>query len=411
VESGPRHARDRSRAHAVVGTRVLRGAAALLCALAATGAATPAPVAPFTIDVIASSTGPGAFFGQQTIAGVKAYENAANAAGGIHGQPIHFEIHDDESQPRVAVELENAVLAKHPAIFLGGTVQATCNALGALAARSTVMYCLSPGLIPEPRSYVFAASLSLYHLVPALFRFVRTSGHQRVGLLVTTDATGQRSDQLIDYVFKLPEFKSLAIAGYEHFNDADISVSAQVARIKAADPQFLYVSAAGSPFQTVLHGILDGGLANIPIITSASNMTDRLLAPYAKTPPAQLLFNGPPFWGSASGGDPRLRAAIAEYRAAYQRLGAEETPNDDYGWDPAKIVVDALRHLGTSATAAQIHDYIESLHDFPGIGGMYDFRSGDNHGLGDDATIILQWDPVKSIFFPVSAPGGVAFRK
>ena len=393
----------------MVGTRYLRAAAALLCALAVT-AATPPP-APFVIDVIASSTGAGAFFGQETINGVKAYEAAANASGGIHGQPVHFEFHDDESQPRVAVELESQILAKHPAIFLGGTVQATCNALAPAAARTAVMYCLSPGLIPEPRSYVFAASTSLYHLVPALFRFIRTSGKQRVGLLVTTNATGQRSDQLIDYTFKLPEFKSLTIAGYEHFNDADISVSAQIARLKAADPQFLYVSAAGSPFQTVLHGILEGGLGAVPIITSASNMTDRLLAPYAKTPPAQLLFNGPPFWGSATGGDPRLRAAIAEYRATFQRIGLEQSPDDHYGWDPAKIVVDALRHLGTGATAAQIHDYIENLHDFPGIGGMYDFRSGDNHGLGDDATIILQWDPVKSVFFPVSAPGGVAFRK
>jgi branched-chain amino acid transport system substrate-binding protein len=396
----------------VVGAKLARAAAgALLCVLAASAAASPAPVEPFTIDVIASETGAGAFFGQQTIDGLKAYENAANASGGIRGVPVHFEVHDDESQPRVAVELENAVLAKHPAIFLGGTVQATCNALAPLAAHTTVMYCLSPGLIPEPRGYVFAASTSLYHLVPALFRFVRTSGHQRVGLLVTTDATGQRSDQLIDYTLKLPENKSLVVAGYEHFSDSDISVAAQIARIKAADPQFLYVSAAGSPFQMVLHGIMDGGLANIPIITSASNMTDRLLAPWAKNPPAQLLFNGPPFWGSRTGSDPRLRASIAEYRATFERMGAEETPNDDYGWDPAKIVVDALRHLGTSATAAQLHDYIENLRDFPGIGGMYDFRSGDNHGLGDDATIILQWDPVKSVFFPVSAPAGVAFRK
>lgn len=396
----------------MVGRKLARTAAiAVLCVFAASTAATPAPVEPFTIDVIASETGAGAFFGQQTVDGLKAYESAANASGGIHGVPVHFEVHDDESQPRISVELANAILAKHPAVFLGGTVQATCNALAPLAARSTVMYCLSPGLIPEPRGYVFAASTSLYHLVPALFRFIRTSGHQRVGLLVTTDATGQRSDQLVDYTLKLPENKSLVVAGYEHFSDSDISVAAQIARIKAANPQFLYVSAAGSPFQMVLHGIMDGGLGNIPIITSASNMTERLLAPWAKNPPAQLLFNGPPFWGTATGSDPRLKAAIAEYRATFARLGTEETPDDDYGWDPAKIVIDALRHLGTSATAAQIHDYIENMHGFPGIGGVYDFRSGDNHGLGDDATIILQWDPAKGIFFPVSAPAGIAFRK
>jgi ABC-type branched-subunit amino acid transport system substrate-binding protein len=139
-------------------------------------------------------------------------------------------------------------------------------------------------------------------------------------------------------------------------------------------------------------------------------MTDKLLAPWAKTPPAQLVFNGPPFWGAADP-DRRLKGAIAEYRATYVRAGQAQTPNDDYGWDPAKITIAAFRALGTSATAAQIHDYIENLHDFAGIGGLYDFRSGDQHGLGDDATVILQWDPAKMIFYPVSGPAGIANRK
>ncbi len=107
------------------------------------------------------------------------------------------------------------------------------------------MYCMSPGLIPEPHGYVFASSASLQHIVPALFRYVRTSGHVRVGLLVTTDATGQRSDKLIDYTLHLDENKPLVVAAYEHFSDNDISVAAQIAHIKANNPQFLYVSAAG----------------------------------------------------------------------------------------------------------------------------------------------------------------------
>jgi hypothetical protein len=173
----------------------------------------------------------------------------------------------------------------------------------------------------------------------------------------------------------------------------------------------LYVSASGTPFQTILRGILDAGMGKLPIVTSAANMESGLLAPWAKTPPDQLTFNGPRFWGTVTDPDPRVRAAIASYHAAFKRVGAEPTPNDEFYWDPAQIAVDAYRHLGTAATAAQVHDYIENLHGFAGIAGVYDFRSGDQHGLGDEATVILQWDPVKSTFFPVSAPGGVALHK
>lgn len=385
--------------------------AAVLSGMAVSSAAAAPPQPPFTIDVILSQTGQSAFQGQQAAAAIKAAESAINADGGINGRPVHFELHDDETKPQVAVEVGTQILAKHPAIVLGPIVQATCNALAPIAGTATVEYCLSPGLIPEPHGYVFSSSTSLVHVMPAQFRYERTAGRSRVGILVSTDATGQRSDKMIDYTLHLPENKSIVAVDYEHFNDGDISVAAQLARIKAADPQFLYVSASGTPFQTVLRGIMDAGMDKLPIVTSAANMESGLLAPWQKTPPEQLTFNGPRFWGTVADPDARVRAAIASYRAAFKRVGAEPTPNDEFYWDPAQIAVDAYRHLGTAATAAQVHDYIENLHDFAGIAGIYDFRGGDQHGLGDEATVILEWDAAKSTFFPVSLPGGVALHK
>jgi branched-chain amino acid transport system substrate-binding protein len=387
-------------------------ALALLCPLATLAASTPPPdTTPFTIDVIASVTGSGAFLNQQIVTSVKAYETVANATGGIRGRPVHFEIHDDTSVPQVAVQLANQIFAKSPAVVLGPAVQATCNAVEAVAKNGPVVYCFSPGLLPEPHSYVFAASSSIANIVPAMFRYIRTSGKRRVALIVTTDATGQRSDKMIDTVMRLPENKPLTIVAYEHFADNEISVSAQVARIKAANPDFIYVSASGTPFQTVMRSLNDAGLFKIPIVTSSANMSTRMLEPYVKTPPVELLFNGPRFWGSTNETNPGVRSAIAEYRATYQRLGAEQTPNDDFGWDSSKIVVDAFRHLGTNATAAQIHDYIENLKGFGGINGSYDFSSGDQHGLDGSSIIMLRWDAASNAYVPASAPGGTALRK
>jgi branched-chain amino acid transport system substrate-binding protein len=371
----------------------------------------PLPITPLTIDVIASVTGSGAYLNQQIVTAIKAYEAVANASGGIRGQPIHFEIHDDSSVPQVAVSLANQIFAKHPAVILGPAVQATCNAVQALAAHGPVMYCLSPGLLPEANSYVFAASSSIANIVPAMFRYIRTSGRHRLALIVTTDATGQRSDKMIDIATRSPENKSLDVVAYEHFSDADISVAAQVARIKAADPDFIYISASGTPFQTVMRNLSDAGLFTVPIITSTANMSAKMLAPYVKAPPSELVFNGPRFWRSTNETNVAVRNAIAEYRATYVKLGFEQTPNDDFGWDTAKIVVEAFRHLGADATSAQIHDYIENLHGFAGINGSYDFRTGDQHGLDSSSLIMLKWEAAANAYIPVSAPGGVALRK
>jgi branched-chain amino acid transport system substrate-binding protein len=70
--------------------------AALIVLLAQpVGAAT----APYSIDMILPLTGPAAFAGHTQEAAARVYETAVNKTGGIHGQPLHFEIHDDQSSP------------------------------------------------------------------------------------------------------------------------------------------------------------------------------------------------------------------------------------------------------------------------------------------------------------------------
>ncbi len=107
----------------------------------------------------------------------------------------------------------------------------------------------------------------------------------------------------------------------------------------------------------------------------------------------------------------RLQPAIAEYLEAHRAAGIPIYALDEfYGWDSTKIVISALQKLGTAATPEQLRSYIAGLHGFYGISGEYDFRSGDQHGLGDDATVMLQYDPVHQSFYPVSAPGGTPLR-
>jgi hypothetical protein len=71
-----------------------------------------------------------------------------------------------------------------------------------------------------------------------------------------------------------------------------------------------------------------------------------------------------------------------------------------YCWDPTKITISALRALPVDATPAQLHDYIEKLHDFPGLFGTYDFRNGDNYGLSGDEAPFVKWDPDRADWIP-----------
>lgn len=77
-------------------------------------------------------------------------------------------------------------------------------------------------------------------------------------------------------------------------------------------------------------------------------------------------------------------------------------------WDPAMLVVTALRKLGTGATAAQLRDYLDNVRGFVGVNGPYDFRAMPQRGLSENSLLIVRWDPARNEAVAVSKCGGSA---
>jgi hypothetical protein len=68
------------------------------------------------------------------------------------------------------------------------------------------------------------------------------------------------------------------------------------------------------------------------------------------------------------------------------------------------IMIDALRALGTDATPEQLRNWLDNLHDYPGISGIYDFRK-DPHGITIDDMIMMRWDTQKQVWVKASKFG------
>jgi branched-chain amino acid transport system substrate-binding protein len=359
---------------------------------------------PYAIDVIVPMTGFAAFLGNAQAQALAAYQTVVNRTGGIRGRPIQFNILDDQGSPQVALQLVNSLLPKHPVVVLGFSLAAECRTVAPVVTNGPVIYCLSPSVQPPGGSYVFASSVSVDATETAFMRFARDRGYRKIAFIFPTDASGQISDQSIRDVLNLPENRSLRIVTIEHFNPTDISVAAQIANIKATDPDLIYTTATGSAFGTVLRAVHDAGLT-VPVEGTAANMSYDQLAQYTTFLPKELLFNGYLFQDPASAKGP-TRKKIDEFDAALQEAKMRPSPVHGLAWDPAVLVVAALRHLGTSATAAQLHDYLEALHDEPGINGIYDFRNGNQRGLTQSSVVIVRWNPATTEFVLVSGPGG-----
>jgi len=386
----------------------LRGA---WLALATAIVATPAMAADDTYDihVILPLTGNGAFLGKAEQQAMQVSEPLINKDGGIHGKKINLVFHDDQSSPQVAVQLANDVIATKPAVMLGSSLSAICNAMAPLVQSGPVLYCLSPSIRAKPGGYSFTASIDSHDQQRALMTYFQKKGWKRIALITTTDASGQDAEKAITDLVKEPEFKDIALVANTHFATSDISVSAQIETMRAGDPQAIISWATAAAGGTVFRGLKQAGI-DLPSAASGSNMTVGQMVDDAGFLPSQIYF-GVSEW--AANGDPRLsvpQAAVAQQKlffASMKAIGVYPDSGIELGWEPLRTVVAALNQLPAGADATQLHDFMENWQGHIGAEGVYDFKKTPQRGLNIDNAVVVRWDGTKKEWHLVANLTGV----
>jgi branched-chain amino acid transport system substrate-binding protein len=367
---------------------------------------------PYVIPVILPLTGPAANTGSLAATTFHVFENYANAHGGLRGTPIHFDIHDDGSQPATAVQLLNSAIAQHPAVVLGPSPTQTCNALAALVEKTgPVLYCSTPGTLPPRGSYVFCSAMALPQFDRGIIRYMRLRGYTKLAVISSTDGSGQANDAATRDVLALPESKDLKIVTWEHMNPSDINANAQASHIKASGAQGIIAWVSGPTFGTVLRSLRDVGV-DWPLTPNGANANPEELTQFNDLLPTEMPLAGFPFMAPAQMQNTPLRGPINDMLAAYKAAGEKISAGGvGYAWDQAAIVLSGLRKIGPNATAEQLRDYILSLKGFAGIDGVYDFTANpDQHGLSDNNVVMVAWDGKTKDWVPLSRLGSIPLK-
>lgn len=379
--------------------RVVPILAALALLVTTQRIATPADE-PFVIPTVLSLTGPAAFLGKSEAQTLQILEKTVNRAGGIKGRPVHFDIQDDQTSAKIAIQLVNTMVAQHPALILGSDVVSSCGAMEPVLKDSTVLYCTSPGARPEPGSYYFGAGVSGRDLMHAYLRYMKAHGLNRIGTIWSTDVVGQDGERQLTDLLTLPESSGLHVVANEHFNPTDLSVTAQMAHLSAANAQLCLCWTTGSAFTTLLRTYTEAGL-NFAIMTSTGNMTYAQMTAYANLSLGSILFVGFPYNGRDAIRKGPVKDAIDAFYRAFDEAGVKPDSAPGDIWDPGMIVVSAYRTLGTNATAEQVHDYLVHLRGFAGIDGIYDFVATPQRGINDTSAVMTRWNPAKGTWIAV----------
>jgi branched-chain amino acid transport system substrate-binding protein len=365
--------------------------ARMACALFALALFAAAPAPPIEIPVLLPLTGNIAFLGNTGEHTLEAVEKATNESGGIDHRPLKFVFYDDQGSPVIALQVLSTVPKTSPVVFDSGPL-ATCRVTSTALKDGPVLYCLSPLFDPPQGSYAFSGSVSLYDMFDADFHYFQKRGWKRIALLETTDASGQFTSQVIQRILHQPENRDATLVAEEHFGIGDMSAAAQVANVLAAKPQVILLGANGNAAATVLHALHDAGSA-VPVATSTANMTLEQMNGYHDfMPPAPSLLIAAPRWAVPSAVRPGpVKDAVNQMFRTLSAAGIKVDGGTSAAYDPALIVIGALRHFGPNMTAQQLRDYLATL-QWPGSIGYYDFREAPQRGLTSKDTIMVCWD-------------------
>ena len=385
--------------------RPIARTALILGVVLAAGAVRAAPPPAVEIPVILSLTGSAAATGTEEAEALKLLADSVNKNGGVRGRPLSFTIRDDQSNAQIAVQLTNEIAATHPSILLGPTLTGACSAvLPLVQSNGPLTYCLSSGMYPPKDSYMFTQGVPTKEALRLQIKFYHDRGWKRLAVIDTNDATGQDFERNLDAALALPENRDVQLVARERFGVTDVSVSAQMAAIKAAAPQALIAWALGTPLGTVLHAMVDTGL-DVPTGTSGGNLNYDTMKRFSSILPTNLYFINVP--GIAPDAVPpgALRNAAAYYYDTLKAAGLTADAGYLLAWDPAVIVVNMLKALGPDATPAAYKQYLENLHGYFGASGEYDFRDGSQRGLDGRSDIVLRYDVATQQFVAVARIG------
>ncbi len=374
-----------------MGKTLLRAAAAAVAAF--TLAAPVRAAETFNIDVVLPLTGGAAFLGKAEQQALQLYEKVVAKTGGIQGRELRFVFHDDQSSPQMAVQLANQIRSSGVPVVLGSAVSSLCNAMTPLMRKGPVLYCFSPSIDPAADSYVFSSSVSTKALADGLLSYFDKRGWKRVALITSTDATGQDAYRNVKALANSDKHKGIEIVAEAQFNPSDVSVAAHVERLKGANPDAVIAWSTGGPIGTVFKAIRNAGL-DVPVATTDGNMTYAQMEQYAGFLPRDLYIPSPG-WVKTGRPErsPELAAAKERFFAAFEGTDVRPDGPSTFAWDPAVLVVEALRKLGPDAKAEDLRAYLDALQGFAGINGIYDFKAIPNRGVGEQNVVVTRWDP------------------
>ena len=375
--------------------RVLQAALPIACALAA--ALPCAALAQIKIGVTLSTTGPAGSLGipeKNTIALLP------KTAG---GKSIEYIVLDDASDSSAAVVNTRKLISENrvDAIIGSTTTPNTLAMIDVVADGETPVISLaSSARIIEPMSakkaWVFKTPQTDTMMVLAILEHAAKRGMKTMAYIGFNDALGEAFYAEFE---KFAETRKIRIVASERFAPRDTSVTAQVLKLLAANPDMVVIGASGTPAVLPARMLVERGYKGSVYFNHGVANND-FLRVGGKDIEGAFVPTSPVVVAAALPANHPAKVQAIDYAKRYEAANGAGSASafGAYTWDAGLLFASAIpialksAQPGTREFRSALRDALEAVRDVHVSNGVVNMSKNDHLGLDQRARVIVKVD-------------------
>jgi branched-chain amino acid transport system substrate-binding protein len=311
-----------------------------------------------------------------------------NAQGGINGKEVELVIYDDQSSPQEAARAVQRMISKDGVIAITGTATAPISgAVSSIAEKYGVPALISSGydLKPDKQPYIFNTAHPTYFAIAQPVKYLKSKSKKKLALFMPIGSLGEIG---IKNAKRAAKDFDMEIVGIERFDVKAPDVTAQLAKLRALNPDAVLAFATGEPAALVARNMAQLKF-DVPLVVSHGNATPGFLKLTSGLPVTIIVPSGKIMAPDAVADDDPVKKILVDFNNQHQAK---------YG-EPANyfsgLVADAIMltakgaEISKSTDRSKVKKGIEKIKNYPRLGGVYNLSKTDHYGTSIDDMICL----------------------
>ena len=347
--------------------------------------------AEITVGVSVSTTGPG------TSLGVPVSNTFGILPKTIGSEPVRYILLDDTSDPTAGAKIARKFATEDRVdIIIGSSTVPVAIAQAGVAGETRIpLIALCPIPIdPAKQPFAFAVPQPISLMTDAVVEHMRTNSVKTVGFIGFADAWG---DLTFKSISASGQPAGIKVSGNERYARTDTSISAQMLRLVAGNPDAVFVGGSGTASALPHIAANERGFKK-PLYHTHGVVNRDFIRVGGKSVEGALAPTGPVVVAEQLPADHPLKSVSMEFLKRYESAYGAASRNAfaAYAYDAVLVISAALPAAvkrakpGTPEFRQAMRDAIEGVKELRGTHAVYSYSPTDHYGVDKRARVMVR---------------------